>query len=119
MSRADRLVALIEERSLASLLVTNLVNVRYLTGFTGTNGACLVTPEELTIIRRRQGRGFAYVYPDGSRVRDRALVRRLDRLAIPPAYVEANYCADARAHLQATWRDAAAHSVAEAVASRL
>jgi Xaa-Pro aminopeptidase len=46
LSRADRLVALIEERSLDWLLVTNLVNVRYLTGFTGTNGACLVTPEE-------------------------------------------------------------------------
>jgi Xaa-Pro aminopeptidase len=46
LSRADRLVALIEERSLDSLLVTNLVNVRYLTGFTGTNGACLVTPDQ-------------------------------------------------------------------------
>ena len=45
MSRADRLVELIGERELDSLLVTNLVNVRYLTGFTGTNGACVVTPE--------------------------------------------------------------------------
>jgi Xaa-Pro aminopeptidase len=46
MSRADRLVALLEERSLDCLLVTDLVNVRYLTGFTGTNGACLVSPDE-------------------------------------------------------------------------
>ncbi|HEV3377935.1 MAG TPA: Xaa-Pro peptidase family protein [Thermoleophilaceae bacterium] len=46
MSRADRLLALLEERSLDCLLVTNLVNVRYLTGFTGTNGACLVAPDE-------------------------------------------------------------------------
>jgi Xaa-Pro aminopeptidase len=46
LSRADRLVALIEERSLDWLLVTNLVNVRYLTGFTGTNGACLVSAGE-------------------------------------------------------------------------
>jgi Xaa-Pro aminopeptidase len=46
VSRADRLVALLEERSLDCLLVTNLVNVRYLTGFTGTNGACLVSPTE-------------------------------------------------------------------------
>jgi Xaa-Pro aminopeptidase len=45
-ARADRLVALLEERELDSLLVTDLVNVRYLTGFTGTNGACVVTPEE-------------------------------------------------------------------------
>jgi Xaa-Pro aminopeptidase len=46
VSRVDRLVALLEERSLDCLLVTNLVNVRYLTGFTGTNGACLVSPQE-------------------------------------------------------------------------
>ena len=42
MSRADRVVAQLEERELDCLLVTNLVNVRYLTGFTGTNGACVV-----------------------------------------------------------------------------
>ena len=45
-ARADRLVELLRERELDSLLVTNLVNVRYLTGFTGTNGACVVTPDE-------------------------------------------------------------------------
>ncbi|MEA2364011.1 MAG: Xaa-Pro aminopeptidase [Thermoleophilaceae bacterium] len=43
MSRADRVVALLEERELDCLLVTHLVNVRYLAGFTGTNGACVVT----------------------------------------------------------------------------
>jgi Xaa-Pro aminopeptidase len=36
----------VRERELDCLLVSNLVNVRYLTGFTGTNGACIVTPEE-------------------------------------------------------------------------
>ena len=46
MSRLDRLVELIRERELDALLVTNLFNVRYLTGFTGTNGACVVTPDE-------------------------------------------------------------------------
>jgi Xaa-Pro aminopeptidase len=46
MSRADRLGALLEERALDCLLVTNLVNVRYLTGFSGTNGACLVSRDE-------------------------------------------------------------------------
>src|SRR3954453_7577143 len=45
-ARADRLLDLLRERELDCLLVTNLVNVRYLTGFTGTNGACVVTPEE-------------------------------------------------------------------------
>jgi Xaa-Pro aminopeptidase len=46
VSRADRLVALLGERELDCLLVTNLVNVRYLSGFTGTNGACLVSRDE-------------------------------------------------------------------------
>jgi Xaa-Pro aminopeptidase len=40
-SRGDRLAALVAERELDCLLVTNLVNVRYLTGFGGTNGACI------------------------------------------------------------------------------
>jgi Xaa-Pro aminopeptidase len=46
VSRTDRLVELLQARDLDSLLVTDLLNVRYLTGFTGTNGACIVTPEE-------------------------------------------------------------------------
>ena len=41
-ARADRLVALLDERELDALLVTNLVNVRYLTGYTGSNGVALV-----------------------------------------------------------------------------
>ena len=45
-TRVDRVVASLRERELDSLLVTHLVNVRWLTGFTGTNGACIVTPEE-------------------------------------------------------------------------
>jgi Xaa-Pro aminopeptidase len=44
--RAERLMPLLAERGLDSLLVTNLLNVRYLTGFTGTSGACVVTPDE-------------------------------------------------------------------------
>ncbi len=44
-SRGDRLAALVAERELDRLLVTDLVNVRYLTGFGGTNGACICGPE--------------------------------------------------------------------------
>ena len=46
MSRADRLVELIAEREFDQLFVSDLTNVRYLAGFTGTNGACLVGREE-------------------------------------------------------------------------
>jgi Xaa-Pro aminopeptidase len=45
-SRADRLAALVAERELDSFLVTDLVNVGYLTGFGGTNGACICGAEQ-------------------------------------------------------------------------
>jgi Xaa-Pro aminopeptidase len=43
--RGDRLAELVSGRELDLLLVTGLVNVRYLTGFGGTNGACLCGPD--------------------------------------------------------------------------
>jgi Xaa-Pro aminopeptidase len=46
VDRADRLAKLVSEAGLERLLVTNLVNVRYLTGFSGTNGACIVGPND-------------------------------------------------------------------------
>jgi Xaa-Pro aminopeptidase len=44
--RGKRLAGLVGERELDQLLVTHLVNVRYLTGFGGTNGACLCAAEQ-------------------------------------------------------------------------
>lgn len=46
-TRADRLVAALPEREVDALLVTNLVNVRYLTGYTGSNGLALVGAGDL------------------------------------------------------------------------
>jgi Xaa-Pro aminopeptidase len=40
--RAERLAVAVAERELDALLVTDLVNLRYLTGFTGTNGLAVV-----------------------------------------------------------------------------
>jgi Xaa-Pro aminopeptidase len=42
--RGDRLEAALAERGLDRMLVTDLTNVRYLTGFTGTNGAAICGP---------------------------------------------------------------------------
>jgi DNA topoisomerase-1 len=70
-------------------------------------GLRLTCAADLTIARRANARGFVYSYQDGRTVRDRALVSRLNRLAVPPAYAEALYCPDAQGHLQAIWRDAA------------
>ncbi len=43
-ARGDRLEQLLAERELERMLVTDLTNVRYLTGFTGSNGACVCGP---------------------------------------------------------------------------
>lgn len=42
VARGDRLESVIAGRGLDALLVTNLVNVRYLTGYTGSNGLAVV-----------------------------------------------------------------------------
>jgi Xaa-Pro aminopeptidase len=44
--RGARLAARVAEAELDLLFVSDLTNVRYLTGFAGTNGACLVGAEE-------------------------------------------------------------------------
>jgi Xaa-Pro aminopeptidase len=44
-TRADRLAAAVGERGLDALLITNLPNLRWATGFTGTNGAAIVGPQ--------------------------------------------------------------------------
>jgi Xaa-Pro aminopeptidase len=43
--RGERLERALGERELDRMLVTDLTNVRYLTGFTGTNGACVCGPD--------------------------------------------------------------------------
>ena len=44
--RAGRLAELVAREGLDALFVGDLTNIRYLTGFTGTNAACLVGPGE-------------------------------------------------------------------------
>jgi Xaa-Pro aminopeptidase len=44
-ARLDALRAKVAERELDALLVSNLVNVRWLTGFTGSNAAAVVAPD--------------------------------------------------------------------------
>ena len=55
----------------------------------------------------RQKNGRAWAYFDGDkRVTDRDEIDRLNKLALPPAYVDAWFCKDANGHLQATGKDA-------------
>jgi Xaa-Pro aminopeptidase len=45
VSRADRVAARLPGREVDALLVTDLTNVRYLTGFTGSAGMAIVGPD--------------------------------------------------------------------------
>ena len=69
-------------------------------------GLRYVTDEMPGIRRRRHGRGFAYLAPDGKAIRDREMLRRFRSLVIPPAWTEVWICPDASGHLQVTARDA-------------
>ena len=58
-------------------------------------------------IRRQKVRGtFNYFDARGERITDADEIRRIDSLAVPPAYTDVWICADPRGHLQATGRDA-------------
>jgi Xaa-Pro aminopeptidase len=49
-ARVERLAELLPDAGVDVLLVTDLVNVRYLTGYTGTNGLALIGPQTRTFI---------------------------------------------------------------------
>ena len=70
-------------------------------------GLRYVTRDALTIRRERRGKGWRYVNATGRVIRNPSLLRRLARLAVPPAYEAVLYAADTAAHLQAVGRDAA------------
>ena len=56
--------------------------------------------------RKRIGKGFAYLTSGGSPIRDPDTLRRIKRLAIPPAWTDVWISGDPQGHLQATGRDA-------------
>lgn len=58
------------------------------------------------IRRRRSGKGFRYLWPDGGTVTEEETLERIRKLAIPPAHREVWICPDPDGHLQATGRDA-------------
>ena len=43
--RQENLKNVLSEHDLDGLLITNLTNIRYICGFTGSAGSCLLTPE--------------------------------------------------------------------------
>jgi DNA topoisomerase-1 len=69
-------------------------------------GLRYVTDGASGITRRRVGTGWAYYDPDGSRITDSQARKRLNSLAIPPAWTQVWICPDPAGHIQATARDA-------------
>ena len=65
-----------------------------------------VSDEEPGISRRRRGKGFSYIGPDGKPITE-SDHQRISTLVIPPAWTEVWISRHQRSHLQATGRDAA------------
>jgi Xaa-Pro aminopeptidase len=82
-ARADRTVELLPQAGIDLLLVSNVVNVRYLTGYTGSNGIALVGPDTRTFIT-----DFRYVEQAAEQV-DSAFDRRRAPLELLDAVAEA------------------------------
>lgn len=69
-------------------------------------GLRYVTDTKPGIARKRAGKGFRYVDPDGKPVKDKETLARIKSLVIPPAWTNVWICPNPKGHLQATGRDA-------------
>jgi Xaa-Pro aminopeptidase len=85
-SRAERLADLLPEAGVDLLVVTNLVNVRYLTGYTGTNGLAVIGPQRCVFITDFRYVEQAAVEVDAAFERLRAPHDLIDAIAdaLPP-----------------------------------
>jgi DNA topoisomerase-1 len=69
-------------------------------------GLRYVTDADPGIRRKRSGRGFTYIGPDGAVIRDKAELERIRKLVIPPRWTDVWICPNPSGHLQVTARDA-------------
>ncbi|MBV8925374.1 MAG: DNA topoisomerase IB [Bradyrhizobium sp.] len=70
-------------------------------------GLKLGDQNELTIRRIRRGKNYSFIRANGTRIKHVGTIRRLNRMAVPPAYRDVRYAADPNSHLQAVGIDAA------------
>ena len=73
----------------------------------GELGLKLGDQNELTIRRIKRGKNYSFVRANGTAIRHAGTIRRLNSMAVPPAYQEVRYAPDPTSHLQAVGRDAA------------
>jgi DNA topoisomerase-1 len=69
-------------------------------------GLLYVTADQPGIRRLKQGKGFRYLSSTGRPVRDLQTLKRIRKLAIPPAYRDVWIAPQAKAHLQVIGKDA-------------
>ncbi|MGW5363992.1 M24 family metallopeptidase [Actinopolymorpha pittospori] len=83
-ARRDRLRAVLAARDIPAVLISRLVNVRYLSGFTGSNGALLVGADGSAVLATdgRYGDQAAAQAPDLECVIDRQLLTVLARRVV-------------------------------------
>ena len=65
-----------------------------------------VDPELPGIARKKVRNGWGYWNAQGERISDRDEIDRLNKIALPPAYVDAWYCPSPQGHIQAIGYDA-------------
>jgi DNA topoisomerase I len=70
-------------------------------------GLKLGVQDELTIRRIKRGKNYSFVRANGTPIRHVGTIKRLNSMAVPPAYAEVRYSPDPTSHLQAVGRDAA------------
>jgi DNA topoisomerase-1 len=69
-------------------------------------GLRYASDEQPGIRRRRSGKHFTYRDEDGKTIRNYATLKRIRKLAVPPAWTDVWICSLENGHLQATGRDA-------------
>jgi Xaa-Pro aminopeptidase len=111
-AHVDRLEQRVRERGVDLLLVTNLVNLRWATGFTGSNGAAVIGPDTRTFVT-----DFRYLTQSAEQVPDfRREISTADLLAgvvatLPPTgalrlgFDDADLSVKTHAHLRELLRD--------------
>jgi DNA topoisomerase-1 len=69
-------------------------------------GLVYVDDQSGGLSRRKSGKGWSYCDATGAKIREKAVIERINRIGIPPAYTDVWICSDERGHIQATGRDA-------------
>jgi DNA topoisomerase I len=91
------------ERSMADEAGENIIDAR---DAAESAGLVYIDDQGSGITRRKSGKGWSYRDAAGEKVADKAVIERINRIGIPPAYTDVWICDDERGHIQATGRDA-------------